>query len=984
MKNKVISASAGTGKTYRLALEYLVALLQDKTLSPQEILVMTFTVKATSEIKERILQYLQQISSDNILQKNLETICGKPLTDEDLEYLRSKAFWLANNKESFKIFTLDSFMQKIFYWLVAKNMDIEQLSATKSLSSIDKENILNNIFLNPKLQKFFADSQKKNLSNFSDFADGLLGLNLLEYKPKEVDINFEKEKFQKSLNRLQMSLAALSSVPKIPAASIVKKKFREFLEKELKRPCLDFVADFSKILKGEKFFLKAYLKLKDELWQVSPIMKQTKCLPKELLISFQNSYEEFQASLKEFLLKTKVFTEHNQLLELAKVAQKLYLETPHQSLTFYDFSRILHKKLHQDGVFLTEQTVLRQEFWQFLESVPKVLMIDEFQDTSIIQYQNLLPIIRLVEQQNGSVIIVGDAKQAIYAWRGGEQELLAQANEQLLKCESLMLDTCYRSSQNIIEFVNSLFLKDYGRNWQYYKVNCASNQVGYVELEISKPSAKKDKLEHKIKGVVLNKILPALKDKDVDLSKIAIISLKNKELTFFSHFLEENGVATYQKRNESLLEHRAIKPFYLYLKFLAYNDLYSLFLFLKGAPLFLSGEEVANILKSEEVIKTFRLQKNKNLFANFVKKFEILSFFSSLDDLKNIVAFEQILGNLNHNVIELVEYLHENKQNLDQVADNSKQAINLMTIHSCKGLEFETVFYFLDCANKSFNLPSLKSFVEHSSDFKEVESSLLTFSYPKLCKELFADTSAKEQAEVLNLAYVALTRAKSNLYIFTNLDLKKANKDSKPLNSWEILSNNMRSCFDTNQIDEEDEEYFSAHKGSANFCKISAKPKFSSYAWKKELCRADKNLQPVKVDKIDKQNALFGEVVHYYLSYIRWNEHLEKNLAQKMTLAKYGKRWEKTFSKIERFIMSNSWLYDKKKWGTILCEYPIIYQKKEYRLDRVMVSLDKKSATIVDYKTGKIDDPEQLNTYKELFQRSSNIDKVETVFLEVK
>ncbi len=984
MKNKVISASAGTGKTYRLSLEYLAALLQDKSLSPQEILVMTFTVKATSEIKQRILEYLDQIASDKILQENLEAIYGKKLTREDQKHLKSKSLWLKTNKDNFKIFTLDSFMQKTFYSLVAKNLDLEQTSAIKSLSSLNKETILNGIFSNFKLQQFFADSENKNLSNFSDIADDLLNLNLQEYKFKQIEPNKEKELFQKALDKLRISLAMLSGVPKIPATAIIKKDFRDFLEAELTKSCQDFVAEFSETLKDESFFLKAHLKLKDKLWEVSPIMKRTKYLPKKLLESFQESYDEFQLSLKDYLLKTKVFIEHNQILELAKVAQKLYLKISHQELTFYDFTRILQEKFHQRGKFLTEQNLLRQEFWQFLESVPKVLMIDEFQDTSIMQYQNLLPIIKIVEEQKGSVIIVGDAKQAIYAWRGGEQELLSQVNKQLPECQSLVLDTCYRSSQNVIALVNNLFLKDYGQTWRYQKVNCASSEKGYVELEISKPEAKKDKLEHKIKDVVLSKILPALKDKDADLSKMAIIARKNNELTFFSRFLEENGVATYQKRSDSLLVHRAINPFYLYLNFLAYKDLHSLFLFLKGAPLFLSGKEIDAILKSKEKIQTFRLQKSKNLFTDFMKKFNILSFFNSPDDLKNIAAFEHILSNLNQDIIEMVEFLHENKNNLDQVADNSKQAINLLTIHSCKGLEFETVFYFLDCANKKINSPGIKKNVQYNPDFDKVEESLLTFHYPKLSNDLFPNISAKEKAEILNLAYVALTRAKSNLYIFANLDLNKIDDHKKKLNSWESLVANMRDCFMESEIDENDKEYFSAHKGDAKFCKISATEKFSSYIWQKEIWRKQKVFQPVKVTKINKQNALFGEVVHYYLSYIKWNNAAERKMAQKMTLAKFGRKWKFIFAKLDKFLLANSWLYDEKKWQIILCEYPIIHHDREYRLDRVMVCPDKKSATIVDFKTGKIEDPGQLNTYKELFQKSSNISNIETVFLQIK
>ena len=135
-KNKVISASAGTGKTYRLSLEYLAALVLDKSLLPQEILVMTFTVKATAEIRQRVLEHLRAVSKDAELQKNLEKICAKKLLTEDLAHLEKMASWLRLHKDSFKIFTLDSFMQNFFYSLIAKELGLEQTSAINALPSI--------------------------------------------------------------------------------------------------------------------------------------------------------------------------------------------------------------------------------------------------------------------------------------------------------------------------------------------------------------------------------------------------------------------------------------------------------------------------------------------------------------------------------------------------------------------------------------------------------------------------------------------------------------------------------------------------------------------------------------------------------------------------------------------------------------------------------------------------------------------------------
>ncbi len=982
-KNKVISASAGTGKTYRLSLEYLAALVLDKSLLPQEILVMTFTVKATAEIRQRVLEHLRAVSKDAELQKNLEKICAKKLLTEDLAHLEKMASWLRLHKDSFKIFTLDSFMQNFFYSLIAKELGLEQTSAINALPAQKKEEILNKIFLNPKLQLFFAETQSKDLFKYTKFVDDLLALNLQEFESIEIDFSGAKKKFLQELESLKLAAAQLKKVPAFPAKNIFLKPFCTFFESYLGKESNNFAEELENALQDDDFFLEAFLELKDKIWETS-FFKKAKKNDLQELKNFRECFENFQPKLQKYLTENKLFLEHNRLLELAEQAQALYLKDSRQELTFSDFGRILQKNLYEDNRFLDEQKMLRAEFWQFLQVVPKVLMIDEFQDTSLVQFQNLLPIVKMVQSLDGSVITVGDSKQAIYAWRGGEQELLNKVGSYLPDCQNLVLDTCYRSCQNIIDFVNHLFSESYGKIWSYNPVNCALQKKGFVSLETSKSSNRKGKIEDEIESVVENTVLPILHDKTLDLSKMAIIARKNKELEIFSQILQKHKIPVYQKKSDSLLKHRAIKPFCLYLHFLGYDDFYSLFLFLKDAPLFLSGDEIAKILTDKEAIESFKLPESKNLFADFVKKFDYLNFFDTSDDLKNINAFAEILANQEQDILGILEFLRQREDSLSQKAGESKQAINLLTIHSCKGLEFDTVFYFLNCLARQNNSPEFRSFVQYSPDFSQVDKSLLTFHYPKLAKTLFEDVEAKEESEILNLAYVALTRAKSNLYLFANLNLKKVADGKKELNVWEKIAVNMQSFFAESEIDESDETYFSAYKNSPKFAQKSQGESFFSYDWKEENFAKSKDFQPIKSEEIDKKNALFGQMVHFYLSQIRWNSDAEKKLAKRMTLAKFGQKWRSYFDKIDQFLQANFWLYDKEKWGTILCEYPLFDGDKEFRLDRVMVSTDKRKATIVDYKTGSISDPEQLEIYKQIFGKMSGIAEIETVFLEVK
>ena len=980
MKNKVISASAGTGKTYRLALEFLATLLQDRSLKPEEILVMTFTVKATSEIKQRILAFLKSCPHDKNLQKNLESICNTKLTKEDFSYLSSFAKYLLFDKDKLKVCTLDSYLQSVFNNLISEEISDAPFSVSTSLSAKKREEILEKIFALEESHKFFIDRQDKTLDKFSSFVDKLLSINLREHKCKPIKYEKEVDILRHNLAELQFVTNSVSPKNSLPANKIFLKPFREFLEKKIGSPSDNFAEDFAKITKDESFYLEAYENLGNDIWRKSPFLKKIKCDNPEALENLKEVYSEFQSTFKNFLFKTKAYAEHNQLLDLATKAQDYYNEETNQKLTFTDFGRLLQASF-SEKTFLTNAGTLKGEFWQFLDVLPKILMIDEFQDTSVDQYQNLLPIINVTKEKGGSVVVVGDSKQAIYSWRGGEQALLGKIPNILPNCESLVLDTNYRSSVNVVSLVNNLFGRDYGKLWDYQEVNSSLKNRGFVSYETRKSKAKKDKLEDLINSFVTESIVPSLNNNKIDLSKCAIIARKNKELSYFAEALKKNGIDTYQKQADSLLEHVAIKPFMLYLKFYAYNDLHSLYQFLKGAPLHFNGTKIKNILKNKDLLEEYSLENSANFFADFIKKFNYLDYFADTNDQKNILSLAKILSGINNGVTEILEYLDENRDELKKVEDVNKNAVNLLTIHSCKGLEFDTVFYFMNCSNGGNNQNALQNFVFYNSDFTEIEDSMLTYSYKKLAEDNY-NLKQKNDLEILNLVYVSLTRAVNNLFIFSNFDVAKT--DYNELNISEKLSYELMSCFSESETNEKSEEIFSAQKGEYQIPRHAIEKTNSSYAWNNLSLNLSANYVTKIKQKRNEENLLFGEMVHYYLSFLKWNTDKEKELAKKMTLAKYGAKWENQLRFLNKIVSENSWLYDKQKWGNVLCEMPLVDNGKEYRVDRIMVSHDNKSAFIVDYKTGDIVDESQLETYSNIIKKLYNFAKVDVAYLEIK
>ncbi len=980
MKSKVISASAGTGKTYRLALEFLAALLQDRALKPEDILVMTFTVKATSEIKQRILDFLKNCPNDKDLQENLRNICNLELSADDFSYLSSFSDYLLFDKSKLKVYTLDSYLQSLFNCLISQEISDSSFSVASSLSSQKREEVLEKIFALRESHKFFIDRQDKKLDKFSEFVNELLSINLREFQSKNIEYEKELDKLKKGLSDLQFVASAVSPNNPIPADKMFLKPFRTLLEKGLRVLSEDFAVDFSKITKDEQFYLEAFNNFGNDIWKKSPFLKKIKCDNLETLEKFKEAYSEFQKIFSNFLIKTKAYIEHNQLLDLAVKAQNYYTEEIDGRLTFADFGRILQDYFSK-GNFLTNSGKLKEEYWQFLDVLPKVLMIDEFQDTSVSQYLNLLPIINAIKEKNGSVIIVGDTKQAIYSWRGGEQRLLDKMADILPNCESLVLNTSYRSSVNIVNSVNNLFSKNYGDLWNYQAVNSSLKAEGFVNFEIKKSEAKKEKLKDLITSFVNENIVPVLKNSEIDLSKCAIIARKNNELSFFAETLKANGVETYQKQADSLLEHKAIKPFIYFLKFQAYDDLYSLYQFLKGAPLFLDGTKIKNILENKELQDEYKIKNSTDIFSEFIRKFNYLDYFSDGNDQKNILALAKILSEIDNNIPQIIEYFDENKDKLKKVDEVNKNAINLITIHSCKGLEFDTVFYFMDCSNRKNNTPELLNYIFYNSDFSEVEDSILTYSYKNLLEDVY-NVKQKNDLEILNLVYVALTRAVKNLFIFTNFDMGKSGDDD--LNILERLSYELMSGFADSEIVEKTDEVFSAKIGVCEIAKKTNEAKKSSDKWNEQSLDLSISYETKTTQKSNRENLLFGEMIHYYLSFIKRNTEKEKRLAHKMTLKKFGLKWKNYLLVLDKQVSKNPWLYDKQKWGNILCEMPIIAEGKEHRIDRLMVSHDNKDAFVVEYKTGEITNENQLEVYRAILEKMYGFAKIETAYLEIK
>ena len=166
MNKIILKASAGTGKTYRLSIEFIAELL--KGTAYDEILVLTFTKKATGEIRERVLEFIEKIIYKNEIEliKSVEEKLGKSF---DIEFLKNIYVQMIKNKEALKIYTIDSFIHQIFKKVIGPKLNIYNFDIVDDQKNSEYlQRVLDEILRDKKhfaqLKEFFLDNKEKKVS----------------------------------------------------------------------------------------------------------------------------------------------------------------------------------------------------------------------------------------------------------------------------------------------------------------------------------------------------------------------------------------------------------------------------------------------------------------------------------------------------------------------------------------------------------------------------------------------------------------------------------------------------------------------------------------------------------------------------------------------------------------------------------------------------------------------------------------------------
>lgn len=732
-----LKASAGSGKTFALSVRFLALLF--KGANPSEILTLTFTKKATAEMKERILDYLKILQKENLesekekSQNILKELEEKYHLDPDLVRSSAPKIYQRFLNAEIRISTIDAFFQSIlrkFCWFVGLSTNFEVNEDTKAhqqqlnegfLSALNGEQL-------EELSVFIAQCLSYDNYTSDSILERLRFLKnkLYLFDPNKKEPAFDEKGFLEKLRSLNQQIQSIETASDRAKTAIKCDSFRGFLNSSL--TWLEKKSEY-----------QSFKKLKSEI----PTL-ESEC--KEIENDLKRYYEAKETAI------FKKFPKFIQLYD--KATSKI------QAL---DFDAI-KDKVH---VLLNGYEEMPAEFFYFrLDSKIAHILIDEFQDTSLNDYKILAPFIDEIKAGIGqakwhrSVFFVGDVKQSIYAFRGSFSSLFESVAKDFYH-DNLQFN--HRSAPLIINYVNTIFKKAY-QNFP----------TAYLEQKYPKASPNKHVTDGYVKvslvaderELLLEQILQEaqnLLEHRIDPKDITILCATNKDALEIKNYLQERLSAICPSTESSaklsqFVESKIIKNA---LKYALAEEPYKPFY--KHSVLKLAG------YLHDDAIALAGFNPKKESVAGFVWK--IMELFELYGECAQI-CLELAVGCEDAN-----DFLE--KLEAKAIASSHSKGAQIMTIHKSKGMQFPYVIVCERLGNPNSN---------HSNQLLEEYNGaeLVRLYYRMKNREVvdkdYARALDKEEAakdhEETNVYYVAFTRAELGLIVVAK-DKKESKKESK-------------------------------------------------------------------------------------------------------------------------------------------------------------------------------------------------------------
>ncbi|MEX0967436.1 MAG: UvrD-helicase domain-containing protein [Bacteroidia bacterium] len=1007
MQITLYRSSAGSGKTYTLAKEYLKHVLPEPYLF-RHVLAVTFTNAAAAEMKERIISFLVKLR-DNTNPELKEQLLKEGLTEKDIANAGPVLRNILFDYSAFAISTIDSFFHSLLssfgkeldlpynFEVVMDQKPVYDHVIATLLDKAGKDEEYRSLLLNYIWEKIL------NSRSWNIRADLLNSISEAE-KERATGYKFMKPGELAGFISVIRELASEyeDSMHNWGRQATDRMSSAGYAVADFAHGAGGIAGYFAKIKNGRGNALEPGLRILNcrenmESW----VSKKTP--NREAILSFA------ERELLPILCGLLDFTEKNarSYATCIEILKTIYthgvLEQVQELLRDYrqenniifisDFNKILAEHIMREHVpFVYSRAGIKYRHF----------LVDEFQDTSGLQWFNLFPLLENALAEGHSSLVVGDPKQSIYRWRGGEVNLIDRQLAEVdfpgsTRQENLQQN--FRSCREIITFNNELFEKvislfNVDENELLHRVykdaaqlipeNCKKGggvDVTFIRQE-SRPV--KAELEEKVREELLARIDELLRG-GFQFSDIAILVRRKSEGSLITGWLFQEGISVISQ--ESLYLERAPVTRLLF-SLLRYfhspaEDLYkaeALFFYQHYLNKEESGrDEITNMLQPEQFFTAMprdfiqalpRLQK-LNLFdlvEELVRLFELNkkadAYLQRFLDVVLNYTQENIPG-----IGDFLEWWEDGKYSV--ILPEGLDAIRVLTIHRSKGLQFPVVI--LPFATWSFN--------EGRDEMLWVETEDAPFAtlgkFPvsatgSLASTIFDKEYEDEQRmkllDSINLLYVALTRPEERLYVFTYYQPKTPTRISN------LAGLLQQVAFDNDPPVEEvvhkpalaetpRMKTAEAAPSDVNFRTIAS---FPSEDWHHRLAilsRSHERWDPEKQEKID-----WGILVHNVLSRLpQWNrldEVLEKMRLEGIIGLDEAGRLEELLAGIFNIPQVREWFSEsadvKPEAGILLPSGKLL------RPDRVIFSGNK--ATVIDFKTGepKAADKQQVREYAEI------------------
>jgi len=691
-------ASAGSGKTFALSVRYISLLLLGA--DPKTILTLTFTNKAANEMKTRIEGILKNLENKNSELNEISKITG--ITKKDI-FQKKENIYKKFLQSDIQILTIDKFCTSILrkfslYLGLFPDFTIEQKSETEKFISL----FIKALLQSKNYQEFvqFAVFEDKKLNSVFQILGYFYEKNINDSLKKK-SVQFDKKKI-------------LENFKKLKDAFYLCDKLSNSAKKALDATTIEEI-----YLKGwfEKNSLKEYSYFK-------------KCFKDEMDCYFLKLKEEIE---KYFLFREAKYI--NDLIEFFKLYDKTNLSFKRNinDISFGDITNFTYKILSNE---------INQDFFYFrLDSKVDHILIDEFQDTSIFQYNILKPLFDEIVSGVGAknfktLFYVGDIKQSIYRFRGGSKELFFDVAKRY-GLTIKRLNKNYRSKKEIVDFVNMVFrdkIKGYFDQETYDKNNDFN---GFVKVVID---------DEIVKNIIST--LKKLFENGIRGEDIAILTYTNDD--------------TLMLESEIKKEFKDIK-IVTWMSSLIKNDF-----------------EVKAIIEAMKYIY-FQEELYKKNFLTLIG----LSFEDDIDlcfldkSIAPCVFVKRMIDRFGFGNRAVLEFLQNcyNYQDLEsflfsiedfkiEIPQKEIKALKILTIHKSKGLEFK---HLLVCDRLKKNVHDRSSFILVEKDL-EIDNIYLKIKKREFLDKKYAlaleNEKKLQQEDAINAKYVAFTRAKESLFVF--------------------------------------------------------------------------------------------------------------------------------------------------------------------------------------------------------------------------